>query len=95
MMDGDQTMKLTQKRLKQIIQEELDYMYAEEMVAEGELDLGSVQKSAMKVAAELMKDGGAIDGVIEKAAAALAKDAPDQIPLIIQVIKQEMAKAQG
>ena len=42
-----------------------------------------------------MKDGGAIDSVIEKAAMAIAKDSPDALPLAIQVIKQEMAKAQG
>ena len=33
-MDGDQTMKLTQKRLKQIIQEELDNIYQEEIYQE-------------------------------------------------------------
>ena len=89
-------MKITKQRLKEIIIEEIERMNEVSVtISEGELDLSAVQDEAMKVAAELMKDGGPIDGVIEKAAQALAKDAPDQIPLIIQIIKQEMAKAQS
>ena len=90
-------MKLTKKRIKEIIKEEIE-LFNEARVTireEEEIDLSAVQDDATKVAGELMKDGSAIDDVIEKAAQAIAGDAPDQLPLVIQIIKQEMAKAQG
>ena len=90
-------MKLSERRIKQIILEEVElFKEARITVKEAEgVDLAKVQQDAVKVATELMKDGGQIDSVIEKAAQAIAKDSPEQIPLVIQVIKQEMAKAKG
>lgn len=90
-------MKLSERRIKEIILEELDlFNEARVTIREEEgIDLAKVQEDAVKIATELMKDGGQIDSVIEKAAQAIAGNAPDQIPLVIQVIKQEMAKAKG
>ena len=90
-------MKLSERRIKEIILEELDLFNETRVTIREEegIDLAKVQEDAVKVASELMKDGGQIDSVIEKAAQAIAGNSPDQIPLVIQVIKQEMAKAKG
>ena len=92
-------MKITRDRLKQMIKEEMTQVQATriegENLQEAEFDIAKVQDGAIKVANELMKDGGPIDAVIEKAAMEIVKDFPENLQTAMTLIKQEMARAQG
>jgi len=89
-------MKLTKEMIKNIIKEELanfDEANVKVSLQEKDIDLNAIGEKAKEVAAKLMDDDGPINDVIANAAEQMAGDAKDQIPMVMQLIKQAMAEA--
>ena len=70
-MDGDQTMKLTEQKLKQIIKEEIAYIYQED-AAETQKAMEEAPKVAMAIAEQAFEQCQAIS---EKSKGAISPDA--------------------
>ena len=94
-------MKLTKKRIKEIIMEEIDLFVEsrvritqeEKLNEEDDMEkrITKMVADSVKLGQEMGKEGGQVDEFIEKAAASIV-DNPEDIGMAIELIKQTMAK---
>ena len=96
-------MQITKKRIKQIIQEEIDLFLEskvritqeEKLNEEDDMEkrITDMVAKSVELGQEMGKEGGQVDEFIEKAAAQVAE--PEDIAMAIELIKQTMAKTKA